>query len=225
MDTLIQEMFNEVSEEYDSQRRNIIPCFEDFYRTLVAIANVDNNIPKILDIGAGTGLCSYFLLKKYPDAKLTLIDLSDKMLDIAKKRFANNPSVQYIAQDYTQYEYSDQYDIIISALSIHHLAGDQKKQLYEIFFQQLKPGGVFVNADQVLGQTEFLDNLYKTDWQVKIETSGLSRAEIEAAYERIKLDKMSTLADQLDWLRQAGFSNVDCVYKSFNFVVLFGQKL
>ncbi|MBP2627368.1 MAG: ubiquinone/menaquinone biosynthesis methyltransferase [Firmicutes bacterium] len=225
MSTLIQEMFNQISEEYDGQRRNLIPCFEDFYKTLVAIVNVDNNIPKILDIGAGTGLCSYFLLKKYPDAKLTLIDLSDKMLEMAKKRFANNSSVQYIAQDYTRYESSEQYDIIISALSIHHLTGNQKEHLYAKVFQLLKPGGVFVNADQVLGQTEFLDDLYKTDWHVKIEASGLSSEEVEAAFERIKLDKMSTLSDQLTWLGQAGFSDVDCVYKYFNFVVLFGRKL
>lgn len=225
MGTLIQELFNEISEEYDSQRRKLIPCFEDFYKTLVAIVNVDKNMPKILDIGAGTGLCSYFLLKKYPDAKLTLIDLSDKMLKMAKKRFVTHSSVEYIAQDYTLYEFLEQYDIIISALSIHHLTDDQKEHLYAKIFQLLKPGGVFVNADQVLGQTDFLDNLYKTDWQAKIEASGLNREEVEAAYERIKLDKMSTLADQLTWLRHAGFSDVDCVYKYFNFVVLFGQKL
>lgn len=225
MSSLIQEMFNEVSDEYDGQRRNLIPCFEDFYRTLTALASVDNSIPQILDIGAGTGLCSHFLLKKYPDAKLTLIDLSDQMLEIARKRFAKHTSVQYIAQDYTQYEFSKQYDIIVSALSIHHITSDQKETLYAKIFRILKPGGVFVNADQVLGQTDFLENLYTVDWRRKIEASGLCREELDAAYERIKLDKMSSLSDQLTWLQKAGFTDVDCVYKYFNFAVLFGRKL
>lgn len=225
MDNLIQKMFNEISEEYDAQRRKLIPCFEDFYKTLVAIANVATNTPSILDIGAGTGLCSYFILKKYPQAKLSLIDLSDKMLAVAKKRFANRASVQFFVQDYTRYEYTEQYDIIISALSIHHLPGEEKARLYTKIYQLLKPGGVFVNADQVLGQTKFLQQLYTTDWQAKIETSGLSSEELTAAYERTKLDKMSTLADQLAWLQRAGFADVDCVYKNYNFVVLYGHKL
>jgi tRNA (cmo5U34)-methyltransferase len=225
MDNLMQKMFNKVSEEYDAQRRKLIPCFEDFYKTLVAIANVATSTPSILDIGAGTGLCSYFLLKKYPQARLSLIDLSDKMLAVAKKRLANIATVQFIVQDYTRYEYTEQYDIIISALSIHHLTHEQKACLYTKVYQLLKPGGVFVNADQVLGQTEFLQQLYTNDWQVKIEASGLGSEELSAAYERTKLDKMSTLADQLSWLQRAGFADVDCVYKYYNFVVLYGHKL
>ncbi|MEM5795262.1 MAG: SAM-dependent methyltransferase, partial [Bacillota bacterium] len=75
------------------------------------------------------------------------------------------------------------------------------------------------------GATDFLDNLYKTYWQKKIAASGLSGDELSAAFERTKLDKMSPLADQLLWLRQAGFTNVDCIYKYYNFVVLYGRKV
>jgi tRNA (cmo5U34)-methyltransferase len=35
---------------------------------------------------------------------------------------------------------------------------------------------------------------------------------------------MSTLAEQLNWLKESGFKDVDCIYKYFNFVVLFGRK-
>lgn len=55
-------------------------------------------------------------------------------------------------------------------------------------------------------------------------TLGLTRQELDAAYERTKLDKMSTLDNQLNWLQESGFKDVDCVYKYFNFVVLFGRK-
>ena len=89
----------------------------------------------------------------------------------------------------------------------------------------MNKGGIFVNADQVLGQTPFIEALYKNDWKVKIENSGLSQAEIASAHERTKLDKMSTLEDQMNWLKESGFEDVDCVYKYYNFVVLFGRKI
>lgn len=76
-----------------------------------------------------------------------------------------------------------------------------------------------------MGQTPFIETLYKSDWSQKIESSGLTQEELAAAYERTKLDKMSTLADQLDWLQESGFEDVDCFYKYFNFVVLYGRKI
>ena len=83
---------------------------------------------------------------------------------------------------------------------------------------------MFVNADQVLGHTPAVDALYKGDWSHKIENSGLTSEELQAAYERTKLDKMSTLSDQLQWLQESGFVEVDCVYKYYNFVVLLAKK-
>ena len=99
-----------------------------------------------------------------------------------------------------------------------------KKAVYRNAYDNLKPGGIFINADQVLGHTPFIDTLYKEDWKRKIEASGLARAELDAAYERTLIDRMAGLGEQLAWLAQSGFADVDCVYKSYNFVVLFGRK-
>jgi tRNA (cmo5U34)-methyltransferase len=84
---------------------------------------------------------------------------------------------------------------------------------------------VFINADQVLGSTPFLETLYKKDWKRKVENSALTTEDLQSAYERTKLDKMARLEDQLNWLEEAGFSDVDCVYKYFSFVVMFGRKI
>lgn len=216
--------FNENAIQYDNQRKKLIPCFDDFYSIATSIAETNVNNPNILDIGAGTGLLSSFILEKFPDAKITLIDLSEKMLDVAKERFKGNPNVTYIIDDYTKYKFDTKYDVIVSSLSIHHLTSDEKKQLYHSIYSSLNKDGVFINADQVLGGTDFIESLYKRDWKYKVENSGLSREEIYSAYERVKLDKMSTLDDQINWLKEIGFIDVDCVYKYFSFMVLFGRK-
>jgi tRNA (cmo5U34)-methyltransferase len=217
--------FDEIAEKYDSQRRKLIPCFDDFYHTAASLVQVDHAAPRILDLGAGTGLLSSYVLGQYPDAQLTLVDLSQGMLDIARLRFGHNhPNLTIIAGDYTVFETSEPFDCVVSALSIHHLEDQAKHKLYNRIFKLLKPGGVFVNADQVQGSSPFLDHLYRSDWVTKVETTDLTREALQAAYERTKLDKMAPLDQQLNWLQSCGFVDVDCVYKYFNFVVMYARK-
>ncbi|SEO47853.1 trans-aconitate 2-methyltransferase [Paenibacillus sp. OV219] len=221
----VHSTFNETAAVYDQQRRKLIPCFDDFYGVAASLADSQHEAPKILDLGAGTGLFASLLVQRYPNASLTLIDLADNMLDVARARFSGNPNVQYVCADYTNFVTPDSYDIIISGLSIHHLLDADKVQLYKNSWTNLRESGVLINADQVLGHTPFIDERYKSDWRGRVEASGLSGAEIAAAYERTKLDRMTDLSSQLGWLTQAGFQDVDCVYKYYNFVVMFGRKM
>jgi tRNA (cmo5U34)-methyltransferase len=225
MNKSVESVFNNAAADYDRQRRKLIPCFDDFYGIATSLAVSKSDAPSILDLGAGTGLFSSYIISLYPDSKLTLVDFSEAMLSKARERFSGMSNIKYIAADYLAYEFNETYDIIISALSIHHLSGDEKRALYKKCFGLLNPQGVFINADQVLGETEYLENLYRSDWSNKIEASGLSREELDSAYERVKADKMSNLHDQLEWLKSSGFSDVDCVYKYYSFVVLTGRKL
>jgi tRNA (cmo5U34)-methyltransferase len=96
--------------------------------------------------------------------------------------------------------------------------------LFQWIFSILDSKGLFINADQILGRTAFLETLYTTDWRNKVEAVDLNQNEISAAYERMKLDKMATLDQQLNWLEEIGFSDVDCVYKYYNFVIMFARK-
>ncbi|WP_234410488.1 class I SAM-dependent methyltransferase [Caldalkalibacillus mannanilyticus] len=93
-----------------------------------------------MDIGSGTGLFSSFILNKYPDAKTTLIDISEKMINIAKERFSNLANITYIIDDYTSYEFDNKFDIIVSSLSIHHLTDIEKKSLYKRIYELLNNG-------------------------------------------------------------------------------------
>ena len=221
----IQKKFDDISKKYDEQRRKFIPCFDDFYGMLVSVASVNTENPKILDIGAGTGLLSAFLMKRYPKASFTLIDISEKMLDMAKDRFRGNLNVEFIVADYSKFFFIKKYDMVVSALSIHHLEDKEKKDIYKKSYSLLKQNGIIINADQVYGETTFIENLNKRVWRHYIENSGLSKEEILAGYERIKLDKESTLDQQINWLKEVGFCDVSCIYKYYHFAVMFGRKV
>lgn len=224
MFTDIQNKFNDISKNYDSQRRKLIPCFEDFYSISTAIAETTITKPKVLDLGAGTGIFSEFILKRYPEASLTLIDISEKMLEISKLRFKNKTNIKYIFEDYLSYNFNEKYDIIISSLSIHHLMDKEKFELFKKCYSLLNNGGIIINADQFKGETPSIDNLNKELWKVKIENSGLSTEELSSCYERIKLDKESTLREHLNWFKECGFSDIGCFYKYLHFGVIYGRK-
>ncbi|WP_128330510.1 trans-aconitate 2-methyltransferase [Apibacter sp. HY039] len=220
----VRSNFNSVAQKYDQQRSHLIPCFDDFYQIACENINYSGNSPKILDIGAGTGLFSNFVLKKYPDARITLVDLSEKMLEIAEKRFSDSPNVKIVCEDFTKHHFTDTYDVVISSLAIHHLVDQDKIELYNSIYFNLNQGGIFINAEQISGSSEYFVKLYEERWKEKIENSGLTDEEINAAYERIKLDKRSPLFQQLTWLSDAGFKEVDCLYKYYDFAVIYAKK-
>jgi tRNA (cmo5U34)-methyltransferase len=167
---------------------------------------------------------SLFVLKKFPGAKLTLIDISEGMLQVARSRFKDDPRVRFLVGDYSRFHFEERYDAVISALSIHHLPDSEKERLYHQCYTLLDKEGVFVNADEVLGETPFWEHLYKQEWRRFIEGAGMPQEEIEAGYERVRLDKEAPLDLQLSWLREAGFQDVGCLYKHYNFAVMAGRK-
>ncbi|RAJ33096.1 class I SAM-dependent methyltransferase [Pedobacter cryoconitis] len=223
MDT-IKEQFNSISKQYDAQRKHLIPCFYDFYTSCLPIIDTLTTAKKVLDIGAGTGLFSQFVYEQRNDLHFTLIDISTEMLSVAKKRFNGLNNFEFLEQDFSIGPIAEKYDLIISALAIHHLEDEQKATLYRSVFNALHPGGVFINADQVEGRTPWYDSYYKSKWKETVLNSDLDQQAAEQAFERIKLDKFAKLEIQLQMLENAGFSQTDCIYKYNNFVVMSAMK-
>lgn len=220
----VESQFNSIAQLYDRQRPSLTPCFSDFYGVAIDNLNLSTTSPEILDLGAGTGLFSEFVLQKFPDAKITLVDISEKMLDIARKRFLSNKNISIIQSDLTTFKDEKQYDAVISSLAIHHLEDNAKVELYHTIFTLLKPNGIFINAEQIAGESDYFSRLYDQKWRQKVEASDLSKDEIAASYERIKLDKRTPISTQLRWLKEAKFKEVDCLYKYYDFAVLYSRK-
>jgi SAM-dependent methyltransferase len=104
-----------------------------------------------LDLGCGTGYFSEIFFKAFPEVSGTLLDSSREMLEKASVRFKGLPvKVKYhqvLLQEWPVESDFQQYDIVFSALTIHHLVDEQKWRLFKKIFDQLARGGVFILYD------------------------------------------------------------------------------
>jgi len=221
----IKKAFDAVATEYDAQREFVIPEMREYYGAAVWAAESQRPSPRILDVGAGTGLLSALLLEKYPSATLTLLDISEKMLAVARERFRGRDNVRFLTGDYSQADLGGPYDLVCSALSIHHLERDEKRRLFGRIHSVLVPGGLFVNADQAEGETPYFTGRYLEYWNTFLKNGPLANGEHEEILRRRDtLDKNEKLSGQLAWLKETGFSDVDVVYRNRTFVVTVARR-
>ena len=218
----IQEQFNLVAKDYDENRRKFIPCFDDYYSssTDFIAGTLDFEPSRIFDLGSGTGLLPSFYFKYFPKAEYILCDIAEEMLELAKKRFAGLANVKYEVLDYSKKLPQGKADLIISALSIHHLEHEAKKSLFKNIRSSLSESGLFVNYDQFCCENPEMNEKIERHWINQIKSSGISQTEYKKCLERKKLDKECSIAQEICWLKEAGFSNADCIYSSGKFAVI-----
>jgi len=222
----VRHAFDLAAEDYDRTRRRLVPGFDDFYRAAIDLIQFphDSQI-KVLDLGAGTGLLAAFIAYSFPQARITMVDISSEMLERARARFElGGERFRFEVSDYGVDPIEEKYDAVVSALSIHHLSDEQKRSLFARIHGALNDGGVFVNAEQCRGATPERHRFHHERWITRVRELGVDDRDLAAALDRMKFDRAATLEDQLQWLSEAGFRDIDCAYKNLIFAVYCGVK-
>jgi tRNA (cmo5U34)-methyltransferase len=111
-----------------------------------------------------------------------------------------------------------------SASALHHLPDSGKRHLFADIFKYLTSGGVFINADQVAGESAAIDQRSRQMWLKRARELKISERDLNAAVEQMKHDLPATVGQQLAWMRESGFTDVTCAYRNLIFAVLSGTK-
>jgi tRNA (cmo5U34)-methyltransferase len=118
----------------------------------------------------------------HPEAFLVGVDESASMLSVARSVLpADRVDLRVGAIEEPLPE--GPFDLVASALCVHHLDGAQKADLFERVLSVLTPGGRFVLADVV----------------VPVDPADATTSLTPG------FDRPSSLGDQVAWLRDAGF--------------------
>lgn len=154
----------------------------DELQTQVVAATRSRRARSILELGIGAGETAARVLAAHEGARLTGVDSSPEMLAGAARALPSD-RVTFVEADLGDPLPPGPFDLVVSALAVHHLEGERKAELFERVAASLEPGGVFVLGDVVVP-----------------DDAADAVIENEPGY-----DFPSPVADQLDWLHRAGF--------------------
>ncbi len=167
---------------------------------------------RILDLGSGAGRLISLVKTACPQAECIALDFSPAMLDALAKQFENDPRVRIVAHDLENaLPALAPFDAVISSFAIHHLRHERKRSLYTEVFRLLSPGGVFCNLEHVASPTIELHHEFLTRIGFTPETEDPS-------------NKLLNAETQLGWLREIGFTHVDCHWKWRELALMAGVK-
>jgi tRNA (cmo5U34)-methyltransferase len=200
---------------YDLQIRRLIPHYEEMIETgvevLSALTPADSHI---LDLGGGTGALSSAVLAGLPRSRVTLLDVDADMLAEARRRLAG------FADRVSFHEASfldplPAADAVVASLALHHVhALDAKAALYRAIHDALSPGGVLLNLDAAVSEGTRLNRLVFDRMAARMADHGISDAEARGHFASWAAeDRYFPLDAELGALREAGFGEVECLWR------------
>jgi len=194
---------------------------------------------RILDVGAGYGALAAALLRDRPNATAVCLDASDAMLQLGP---AKNPDLKH-RMAFVQGSLDSPawlnsvpgtFDAVVSARALHHFTANQRRRhIFKELFPLVRSGGCFINADNVRAATKSLSERYRRardeylDRYVRESSAGktnLADAKAATPSSYHGPHNNGILEEELAWLREAGFEDVDCFWKFTTTVVYGGFK-
>ena len=197
-----------------------------------------------VELGAGDGALATTMLSSFPNCNYLALDgsyLMRERLEVLPESRAGRLRVADFDLADSQWPalLPSPLRCVLASLIVHHLDGDQAKRgLFSKVASRLEPGGAFIIVDLVEPASSHARDTYVRQWDEGVRTCIEQSGEGTEAYDIFRehrwnfyadpdpdpYDQPSLLPDQLNWLRDAGFSKVDCFWMYAGHAIFGGYK-
>ena len=182
----------------------------------------------LLDVGCGGGNYTLKLLERLPNLNVTLIDLSQVMLDHATRRVRpkTTGSVNAIQSDIRELNLGRNcFDIIVASAVLHHLRTDDEWQsVFQKLHDAVKLGGSFWIFDIVESPVPAVQAIHWRRYGEYLVEVGGEAYRDELFNRIIEEDTPRSVPYQLNLLREVGFSEVELLHKNSCYAAFDGFK-
>lgn len=205
--------FDRRAKIYDSHMIDEL-SLTDFYDEIERCIAENIGFSNVLDLGCGTGLELERVFRLNNAARVTAIDLSEKMLRLLRYKFKDKLSqMEIICGSYFDIDYGlNLYDLVLSTYSLHHFNYDEKLGLYKRVYESVKPGGRFINGDYTVTSIDE-EKFYMAENERIREAQGIKSGFYH-------YDTPFTIETEIRLLDQAGFERVN-IHKQWDNKTIF----
>lgn len=221
----VRQHFEKEAFNYDDLVLRIIPYYREQHQVMLNLIDLPRDTSlKVLDLGCGTGVLSHLILQNFQQANVVAFDFAENMLMACQNNLsAYQNRVEFKQGDFAVDDIGSDYDLVVSGLAIHHLDAEAKKKLFKNLFSIMNSGGLLLIREIVKGASEELTQKYEKLWRNFIHDNGEDENYWFGKY--LEEDIPDSVENQTQWLAEAGFIDVACHWRYFNFAIFGGRKL
>ena len=219
--------FSAHAAEYDALRRRLVPDYDGFYGAVVDVLRAPSapaTVRRVLDLGAGTGLLSAAVADAFPEAEIELLDASEPMLALAqaapRRRGERGPRRRHVRR-------AARRPVRRGRLGAGHPPPRARRQARADAARARRAARRAACSSTPSRSTGRRRSSPRSTPSGGPRTAGRSappRRRSTARASACAMTAAPTSRSQLRWLREAGFADADCVYKSWRFAVLVGVE-
>jgi tRNA (cmo5U34)-methyltransferase len=232
LDKINDFVFDEsVASVFDDMVSRSVPFYDEIHRIILDISKkVIQSGDTICDLGCSTGttigLIENMLRKRQVEVKFLGVDNSRAMIERCDKKLRGLYVRDYELKqaDLTGIKLKPA-KMFIMNYTLQFLPMEKRLDLLQQIYQNLRPGGVFIMAEKILGSDEDLNHLFVELYYDFKRRNGYSELEISQKREALEnvLVPLSP-QQQLENLSKAGFQKTDIVFRWYNFATFVGVK-